>query len=245
MKALRQIVLDTETTGLDASRDRIIEIGCVELVNRRLTGNNYHQYINPLQDISQGAIDVHGITNEFLSDKPVFADIVYPFLEYARGAELIIHNASFDIGFLNAEMQNFDASIGVMGDYCKVIDSLALARELHPGQRNDLDTLARRYTIDNSHRKLHGALLDSEILADVYLLMSGGQSDLVLDDQGDEDGEGNTIVAKIDCSAFNLPVVLADEQELHDHNAMLESIEKENGERSLRKQALASDSSTM
>lgn len=236
MKTLRQIVLDTETTGLDSAQDRIIEIGCVELVNRRLTGNNYHQYINPLQSISQGAIDVHGITNEFLSDKPVFSDIFYPFLDYVRGAELIIHNASFDIGFLNAEMQHFDASIGQMSDYCKVIDSLAMARELHPGQRNDLDTLARRYTVDNSHRKLHGALLDSEILADVYLLMSGGQSDLVLDEYGSKPELCEGMAEKQDFSNYDLPVILANDEELKEHHSMLESMADSNEERVIWKQ---------
>ena len=236
MKPLRQVVLDTETTGLDASQDRIIEIGCVELVNRRLTGNNYHQYINPLQDISQGAIDVHGITNEFLADKPVFSDIIYPFLDYVRGSELIIHNASFDIGFLNAEMQHFDASIGQMLDYCKVIDSLAMARELHPGQRNDLDTLARRYTVDNSHRKLHGALLDSEILADVYLLMSGGQSDLILDESVTETELDDGLIEKQDFSKHDLPVILANDIELQNHQLMLDSIADDNGEQVIWKQ---------
>ena len=206
------------------------------MVNRRLTGNNYHRYINPLQDISQGAIDVHGITNEFLSDKPVFNDIIYPFLDYVRGAELIIHNASFDIGFLNAEMQHFDVSIGQMSDYCKVIDSLAMARELHPGQRNDLDTLARRYTVDNSHRKLHGALLDSEILADVYLLMSGGQSDLVLDNQGGEVEQNDGIIEKQDFSKYDLPVILAGQEELRAHQLMLDSISDDNGGQVIWKQ---------
>lgn len=236
MKALRQIVLDTETTGLDASQDRIIEIGCVELVNRRLTGNNYHQYINPLQEISQGAIDVHGITTEFLSDKPVFSDVVYPFLDYVRGAELIIHNASFDIGFLNAEMQHFDPTTGVMSDYCKVIDSLAMARELHPGQRNDLDTLARRYTVDNSHRQLHGALLDSEILADVYLLMSGGQSDLILGGESGDSEQSENTMQKQDFSKYDLPVILASAEEIASHQMMLDSISEDNGGKVIWKQ---------
>lgn len=236
MKALRQIVLDTETTGLDASRDRIIEIGCVELVNRRLTNNNYHQYINPLQEISQGAIDVHGITNEVLSDKPIFSDIVYPFLDYIRDAEVIIHNASFDIGFLNAELQHFDASIGQMSDYCNVTDSLAMARQLHPGQRNDLDTLARRYTIDNSHRKLHGALLDSEILADVYLLMSGGQSDLALDQKDSESEQSNSKRENQDFSKYDLPVILANDDEVKEHQLMLDIMTDENSERTIWKQ---------
>ncbi len=233
MKNIRQVVLDTETTGLDATRDKVIEIGCVELVNRRLTGNNYHQYINPLQEISQGAIDVHGITNEYLSDKPVFGDIVYPFLDYVRDAELIIHNASFDVGFLNHEMQSFDPSLGVLTDYCKVVDSLAMARELHPGQRNDLDTLAKRYTIDNSHRTLHGALLDSEILADVYLLMSGGQSALSLDEDADDEQQLGSNTLNANYSDYDLPVIMATTDELEQHQGIVQRIDKECGERSV------------
>jgi len=187
-ETVRQVVLDTETTGLDARTERIIEIGCIEMVNRRITHRTFHEYINPMMVVGQGAIDVHGITNEFLSDKPLFADVVYPFLDFVRGAELVIHNASFDIGFLNMEMQNFDPALGKLEDYCTVVDSLAMAREIFPGQRNDLDTLAKRYGVDNSHRKLHGALLDSEILADVYLLMSGGQHDLELESVGGASG---------------------------------------------------------
>ena len=181
MNDLRQIVLDTETTGLNPASDRIVEIGCVELLNRRLTHVNYHQYINPQMAMPLGAYEVHGLDDEFLSDKPVFESIYSEFIQYVSGAQLIIHNASFDISFLDAELNRLDPSLGKMSDYCEVIDSLATARELHPGQRNDLDSLAKRYSIDNSHRKLHGALLDSEILADVYLLMTGGQSSLSLD----------------------------------------------------------------
>jgi len=222
-ESLRQVVLDTETTGLDARTERIIEIGCVELFNRRLTHNNYHQYINPMKVIDQGAINVHGITNEYLTDKPLFADIVYPFLDYVRGAELVIHNASFDVGFLNAEMQNFDPAIGKIEDYCTVVDSLAMARELHPGQRNDLDSLAKRYNVDNSHRELHGALLDSEILADVYLLMSGGQHALELVSKR---SQGASDSKKLDLSSFDLPVLTATDAELAAHSGMLENMEK-------------------
>lgn len=224
-KGLRQVVLDTETTGLDSRADRIIEIGCVELYNRRLTANNFHQYINPMQEIGQGAIDVHGITNEFLADKSLFSDVVHPFLDYVRGAELVIHNASFDVGFINAELHNYDPALGKIEDYCTIIDSLALARELHPGQRNDLDTLARRYTVDNSQRTLHGALLDSEILADVYLLMSGGQHALELENSPQRGADGQKV--DLDLSAFELPVFKADMVEIEAHNKMLGNMERE------------------
>ncbi len=232
MSELRQVVLDTETTGLSPDNDRIVEIGCVELVNRRLTYTNYHQYINPQMAMPQGAFDVHGLSDEFLSDKPLFADICHSFLEYVKGSQLIIHNAGFDIGFLDAELHRLDPSLGKMADYCEVIDSLATARELHPGQRNDLDSLARRYTIDNSHRTLHGALLDSEILAEVYLLMTGGQSALSLDeDMSAKASEGKKI--QIDISALDLPVIIANEQELSEHQKMLSDIEKASGGASL------------
>ena len=187
---MRQIVLDTETTGLEPSQGhRVIEIGCVELLERKLTGNHYHQYINPEREVEQGALDVHGITNEFLSEKPVFNFIVEDFLSYIKGSELVIHNAPFDIGFLNHELkllgQQHGKPYGVIEDYCTVLDTLELARKKHPGQKNSLDALCKRYTVDNSQRDLHGALLDSEILADVYLLMTGGQASLSLDSDSD------------------------------------------------------------
>jgi len=181
---MRQVVLDTETTGIDPkSGHRIIEIGCVELVNRRLTGNNYHQYINPDREVEAEAIEVHGITNEFLVEKPYFAEIADAFFSYIRGAELIIHNAAFDVGFINHEFHLLPngADYGVVADHCSVIDTLIMARKKHRGQRNSLDALCRRYEIDNSHRTLHGALLDSEILADLYLAMTGGQTSLLFD----------------------------------------------------------------
>lgn len=226
MNNLRQVVLDTETTGLSPNNDRIVEIGCVELVNRRLTYANYHQYINPEMAMPKGAFDVHGLSDDFLSDKILFADVCESFLEYVKGSQLIIHNAGFDIGFLDAELQRLDPGLGRMSDYCEVIDSLATARELHPGQRNDLDSLARRYTIDNSHRTLHGALLDSEILAEVYLLMSGGQSDLSLDD---EQSDSLGVKVRIDVSGLTLPVIRANEDELAAHQSMLVDIEKDSG----------------
>lgn len=243
MSTVRQVVLDTETTGLNPADDKVIEIGCVELINRRLTGNNYHQYINPLREISQGAIDVHGITNEYLADKPVFADIIYPFLDYVKGSELVIHNASFDVGFLNHEMKAFDPALGAIEDYCSVVDSLMVARELHPGQRNDLDSLAKRYDIDNSHRTLHGALLDSEILADVYLMMTGGQSALSLEELNGEDREQAENVERLDLSEFDLTVVTASEDELTAHQALVGKIDQEIGDRSLWSQLASVETS--
>lgn len=176
---MRQIVLDTETTGLEPQLGhRIIEIGCVELINRKLTGRHYHQYINPEREVDQGAMEVHGITNEFLVDKPRFKAIVGEFWDFIRGAELVIHNAAFDIGFLNHEFARLN--MAPVTTECGVLDTLFMARQKHPGQKNSLDALCKRYGVDNSHRDLHGALLDAEILADVYLLMTGGQTALEL-----------------------------------------------------------------
>ncbi len=193
----RQIVLDTETTGLDtANGHRIIEIGCVELRDRRLTGNHYHQYIQPQREIDAGAFNVHGISNGFLADKPLFGEIYEAFIQFVDGAELIIHNASFDEGFLDHELAL--AGYGkTLKEHCLVTDSLALARKMYPGQRNSLDALCKRLDIDNGHRTLHGALLDSEILADVYLRMTGGQTALALDaasNAGSADGINSRIV---------------------------------------------------
>lgn len=178
---MRQVVLDTETTGLEPQQGhRIIEIGCVELIDRRHTGNRYHQYINPEREVEEGAVEVHGIAFEDLVDKPLFASIVAEFVAFIRDSELIIHNAPFDVEFLDAELERLGPEWGRIADYCQVRDSLTLARERHPGQRNSLDALCRRYAIDNSGRDLHGALLDAELLADVYLLMTGGQTSLGL-----------------------------------------------------------------
>src|SRR5690606_38197574 len=173
---MRQIVLDTETTGLEPEQGhRIIEIGCVEIVNRRLTGNHYHQYLQPDREIDAGAVEVHGITAEFLADKPRFTDVMHDFLAFVGGAELIIHNAPFDVGFINHELRLVDVNHASLDTFCSVVDTLQMARRLHPGQKNSLDALCKRYGIDNSQRSLHGALLDAEILADVYLTMTGGQ----------------------------------------------------------------------
>lgn len=177
---MRQIILDTETTGLEPEAGhRVIEIGCVELVDRRLSGRHFHQYLNPERDIEDGALEVHGITQEFLRDKPVFADVAEELLEFIADAELVIHNAPFDVGFLDAELARLRRSDKI-SDHASVLDTLELARDLHPGQRNSLEALCKRYEVDDSSRSLHGALLDAELLADVYLAMTGGQSDLGL-----------------------------------------------------------------
>lgn len=228
---MRQIVLDTETTGLDPSQGhRIIEIGCVELVSRRPTGNNYQQYLQPDRAIDEAAIEVHGITNESLADKPRFADVARDFLEYVRDAEIIIHNAPFDTGFINHELGRLGEAHGRLEDYCRVIDTLQMARSLHPGQKNDLDALCKRYQIDNSHRTLHGALLDAEILVDVYLAMTGGQTTLLLDGvEAAQAGVTQRTVRRIDPKRAPLPVVRASAEELAAHAAWLEKIDKESG----------------
>ncbi len=179
---MRQVVLDTETTGLEpADGHRIIEIGCVELVDRRLTGRRYHQYLNPGREVDAGALEVHGLDNAFLADKPCFADVCEDFMAFVTGAELIIHNAPFDVGFIDNELRLLDPHAEPIGSRCRILDTLSLARELHPGQKNNLDALCRRYQVDNSERDLHGALLDAEILADVYLAMTGGQASLAFE----------------------------------------------------------------
>ena len=233
---MRQIVLDTETTGLEASQGhRIIEIGCVELVNRKLTGNHYHQYINPQREIDQGAIEVHGITGEFLADKPLFEHIASDFVEYVAGAELIIHNAPFDLGFLNAELQRLEADRAALETDCPIIDTLVMARGKHPGQRNNLDALCQRYGVDNSQRELHGALLDAEILADVYLMMTGGQTTLQLSDagtgsDGQSTGEG---LRRLPADRVPLPVIHATVEEIAAHELQLEAIARDSGGRVL------------
>ena len=225
---MRQIVLDTETTGLE-TRDghRVIEIGCVELIDRRLSHKHFHQYINPERQIEDGALEVHGISNEFLLDKPVFSDIADEFLAFVEGAELIIHNAPFDIGFLDYEMSLLGRE-DRMSDHCTVLDTLEMARDLHPGQRNSLDALCKRYEVDNSSRKLHGALLDAEILADVYLAMTGGQSDLGLS----FDKESSRGVDLSEFEAAERPelfVLEASDEELAAHRDRLEKIHKKSG----------------
>ncbi|MCP4487047.1 MAG: DNA polymerase III subunit epsilon [Gammaproteobacteria bacterium] len=179
---MRQVVLDTETTGLEASQGhRIIEIGCIELIDRRVTDNHWHHYINPQREVDAGAFEVHGISSDFLQDKPLFAELAGDFLHYIEGAELIIHNAPFDVGFLNHEIKRLDDAKPAIDSLCEVLDTLVMARQKHPSQKNNLDALCRRYEIDNSHRSVHGALLDARILADVYLVMTGGQTSLGLE----------------------------------------------------------------
>jgi len=224
---MRQIVLDTETTGIGEGH-RIIEIGCVEVVNRKLTGRHYHQYINPERLVDPEAMEVHGITDEYLRDKPVFAQIANDFIEFIKGSQLVIHNAPFDVGFMDREFGYLNG-YPMTKDICSVLDTLALARQMHPGQRNSLDALCRRYGIDNSHRELHGALLDSEILADVYLLMTGGQTDLSLDSQEDKDDQPSEqeLLSQlvVDPSvAANLPVYGVSEEEGLQHKAFLEML---------------------
>ena len=228
---MRQVVLDTETTGIEPSLGhRIIEIGCVELENRRFTGKTYHQYINPEREIEAEAISVHGITNQFVEDKPVFAAIALEFLNFIRGAELVIHNAPFDVGFLNHELALMKSGLGVIKDYSGVLDTLAMARKRHPGQRNSLDALCKRYGVDNSKRDLHGALLDAEILADVYLLMTGGQISLSLADE-QEDGEtGKACIQRLPTDRPKLKVIKATEEELKSHQKQLDNIQKSSGD---------------
>ncbi len=233
---MRQIVLDTETTGLEVSQGhRIIEIGCVELVNRRLTGNHYHQYINPCREIDQGAIEVHGITSDFLAEKPAFEEVVAAFIEFVQGAELIIHNAPFDLGFLNGELQRMPAGEGNLESLCTVIDTLVMARAKHPGQRNSLDALCQRYEVDNSQRDLHGALLDAEILADVYLAMTGGQTALQLSASGnDNDGQARVEqLIRLPAERAALPVIEATAEELAAHEVQLDTIGAASGGRVL------------
>ncbi len=230
---MRQLVLDTETTGLEVGLGhRIIEIGCVELVNRRLTGRNFHKYINPDREIDDGALEVHGITQEFLSDKPRFADIWDEFNEFLQGDELVIHNAPFDVAFLNHEIGLLNLGLPSIQDQSSVVDSLALAREKHPGQRNSLDALCRRYSIDNSQRVLHGALLDAEILSDVYLLLTGGQGGLF--DVAEETKSEDHVDKVINVSATNSQSlsgfleIKASESEVREHEEFLSFIEERN-----------------
>ena len=221
---MRQIVLDTETTGLEPKEGHnIIEIGCVEMFNRRITGKTYHQYIKPDRDVEAEAMRVHGITNEFLEDKPKFSAVVDEFIEFIRGAELIIHNAAFDVGFIDAELERNNHHERV-DHICLVTDTLKMARKKHPGQKNNLDALCRRYGIDNSHRELHGALLDSEILADVYLFLTGGQTKLSLDsEEGGSNEEGGI---KRLTGADDLPVVQVSEKDMSAHNKFLDILDK-------------------
>jgi DNA polymerase-3 subunit epsilon len=225
---MRQIVLDTETTGLEVSQGhRIIEIGCVELVSRRPTGRHFHRYLNPEREIDEGAVAVHGLTLAKLSREPRFADVVHELLDFLADAELIIHNAAFDVGFLNAELSKVAGDLGPIEQRCRVLDTLLLAREMHPGQRNSLDALCKRYGVDNSKRELHGALLDARILADVYLAMTGGQSALALT----ESSQAKKVImsAPLQRPAGTLRVIHAAADEISAHEAMVERIAKASG----------------
>jgi len=223
---LRQIVLDTETTGLEPEQGhRVIEIGCVELVNRRRSGQSFQRYLCPDRPIDTAAVDVHGIDDAFLADKPRFHDVAEEFLEFVRGAELVIHNAPFDVAFLDRELELAGGNRGRLRDHCQVLDTLALARQLHPGQRNSLDALCGRYSVDNSRRELHGALLDAQILSDVYLAMTGGQVALSLD-RGVEGYDASRMPTLIERTGFILRVVRASAGELLAHEARLAGIER-------------------
>ncbi|MGF6568515.1 DNA polymerase-3 subunit epsilon [Paraburkholderia fungorum] len=224
---MRQLILDTETTGLNArTGDRILELGCVELVNRRLTGNNLHFYINPERDSDPGALAVHGLTTEFLSDKPKFAEIADQFRDFVQGADLIIHNAPFDIGFLDAEF----ALLGLpkVSTYCgEIIDTLARAKQMFPGKRNSLDALCDRFGISNAHRTLHGALLDSELLAEVYLAMTRGQESLVIDMLGESHAGGDANAPRVALDSLDLVVIAASDDEIAAHQSVLDGLDKQ------------------
>jgi len=239
---MRQIILDTETTGLDPQQGhRIIEIGCVELLNRKLTGSNYQVYLNPKREIDAGAQQVHGLSNEFLADKPVFKDIVDEFIDYIKDAELIIHNAPFDVGFLNAELKRVKRH-EKLESIATIFDTLTFARKKHPGQRNTLDALCKRYAVDNSNRELHGALLDSQILAEVYLAMTGGQMALSLgisEDQSPTTGTAENI-QRIK-TRQHTRVVRCSEQELQAHQRYLNEMEQTISKKSLWNTETASE----
>ncbi|EKF74903.1 DNA polymerase III subunit epsilon [Alcanivorax hongdengensis A-11-3] len=229
---MRQVVLDTETTGLEpAEGHRVIEIGCVEVVNRRLTGNNLHLYLNPERDIDEGALEVHGISREFLADKPLFSQVAEEFIRFIDGAELVIHNAPFDVGFLNHELRRLGSQFGTIEQRCGILDTLKMARQKHPGQKNNLDALCRRYDVENGHRELHGALLDAEILADVYLAMTGGQTRLSLsanEDAGEGGGAVAEAIRRLSADRPALKVVSATDDERQRHQSKLQAIAKGN-----------------
>lgn len=234
---MRQIFLDTETTGLSPeSGDRIIEIGCVELLNRRLSGRNLHFYLNPERSSSEDAVRIHGLSDEFLADKPLFASIADELLEYLAGAEVIIHNASFDVGFLNEELRRIGRP-GIETVTGRITDSLLMAREKFPGKSNSLDALCKRLEVDNTGRSLHGALLDAGLLAEVYVRMTRGQESLVIDDMTSEAGVAAVVSA--DLRAFVLPVLAADSTELAAHEEVLDAIDKASGGKTVWRRAMA------
>ena len=223
---MRQVVLDTETTGLDWEHGhRVIEIGCVEIVNRKQTSHTYHQYVRPNREIDEAAQEIHGISLEMLADKPLFKEIADDFLNFVDGSELIIHNAAFDVGFLSNELRLSGYGEKRMDQACGVLDTLLLAREMHPGQRNSLDALCKRYSVDNTKRDLHGALLDARLLADVYLMMTGGQAGLDWGGQSDPDaGMGSAATDYIDRAGLDLPVLYPTDEEMQAHDAQLDML---------------------
>jgi DNA polymerase-3 subunit epsilon len=235
---MRQIVLDTETTGLEpAQGHRIIEIGCVELVNRRASGRRFHTYVNPEREVDAGAAQVHGMRREDLADKPRFGEVAEEFLQFVLGAELIIHNAPFDLAFLDMELGRMPGELRRMRELCLILDTLELARRMHPGQRNSLDALCKRYAIDNSSRELHGALLDARILSDVYLAMTGGQATLTLDASGGHKAgmTGGAAGGAAD-PPIGLRVIRASADELAAHERALDAIDKASGQNSVWRQ---------
>ena len=228
---MRQVVLDAETTGLEPhAGHRIIELGCVEIVNRRVSDRRFHRYLHPDRDIDEGAVQVHGITLEDLEASPRFAEIAAEFLQFVRGAEVIIHNAAFDLGFLDHELKLAGPEWGRFGDHCTVVDTLALAREKHPGQKNSLDALCKRYQVDNASRTLHGALLDAEILADVYLAMTGGQAILLLEDES-QASPGAGVSRRGAARRVLLRVIAPSPSEWAEHQRLLDLLDKESGGR--------------
>ena len=224
---MRQVVLDTETTGLEVEQDhRIIEIGCVELFNRRLTGRSFHRYLNPERDIDEGALEVHGLSREQLAKEPRFADIRAEFLDFVRDAELIIHNAAFDVAFLDAELARLADDTPSLAAICRILDTLSLARQMHPGQRNSLDALCRRYSVDNSHRDYHGALLDARLLAEVYLAMTGGQATLVLGAETDTVRMRTRTDKSRTLESVRIVIVRASAEEMAAHEHVLALLDK-------------------
>lgn len=222
---MRQIILDTETTGLYPDKGhRIIEIGCLEMINRRLTGSTLHFYINPERDIERAASEVHGITEKFLADKPLFKEIADELVAYLKGAELIIHNAPFDVAFLDHELKLTGKSFSPINDYCSIVDTLMIARHKHPGQHNNLDALCRRYQVDNSNRQYHGALLDAELLAQVYLMMTGGQTQL-FESTDSAESTKKIVTKKIKIDRVPLPVIHANAEELKAHENFINVLE--------------------
>ena len=221
----RQIILDTETTGLSADKgDRLIEVGCIEMINRRMTSNRFHCYVNPKRHIDEGAVRVHGITEEFLKDKPTFDKVADDLFLFLQGAELVIHNAPFDIGFLNAEFARVNKKYAPITQHCSVIDTLVMARKEYPGQQNTLDALCRRFGVNNKHRDLHGALIDAALLSEVYLMMTGGQSQLFSTDNTEKHTQSALTAKKLQRSGIPLPIIFANADELSAHEKFLEKM---------------------